>query len=267
MASDNHAHYARIGFVVVAGVIAITATLIYLGGLKGRDGELFLETYSDKPVSGLSIGSSVNFRGVKIGEVRKISFIGTEYDVDGADNQKIYILLAIKQSLMGLREGEDAAETARILIGAGIRATVTASGITGLSRIEIDYPSDRTPPPQPVSWKPEHLLIPPAPSLMDNFSDTATRVMNEIDKMDFETIRGSVNDTMRQSVVAVSNIADLAAGAALLVDSERVRLDAILDDLRIASSSLRSFADQVADDPSLLFFPPRREPLPETRRP
>ena len=81
MARDNHASYTRIGLTVVIGVVAIVATLIYLGGMRGRGSEILVETYYDKPVAGLSVGSVVNFRGVKIGEVRELSFVGNKYVV------------------------------------------------------------------------------------------------------------------------------------------------------------------------------------------
>ena len=95
MARDNHASYTRIGLTVVIGVVAIVATLIYLGGMRGRGSEILVETYYDKPVAGLSVGSVVNFRGVKIGEVREISFVGNKYVVEGQDGSRIYILIAL----------------------------------------------------------------------------------------------------------------------------------------------------------------------------
>ena len=57
MASDNHASYTRIGLTVVIGVAAIVGSLIYLGGMRGRDNEVIAETYYDKPVSGLPPGA------------------------------------------------------------------------------------------------------------------------------------------------------------------------------------------------------------------
>ena len=67
MANENHASYAKVGLTVVAGVAAIIGTLIYIGGVKDTGGEILIETCYDKPVSGLSVGSAVNFRGVKVG--------------------------------------------------------------------------------------------------------------------------------------------------------------------------------------------------------
>ena len=74
----NQANYAKIGFAVAAGVAALVATLVYLGGALGKGDVIYAESYFDTQVSGLSVGSAVNLRGVKVGEVRAISFIGAE---------------------------------------------------------------------------------------------------------------------------------------------------------------------------------------------
>ena len=65
MANDNHTSYRRIGFAVFSGAIAIVLSLIYLGGIRGRGDEILVETHYDKPVSGLSVGSVVNFRAAR----------------------------------------------------------------------------------------------------------------------------------------------------------------------------------------------------------
>ena len=114
MAESMHANYGRIGFAVVAAVAAIVGTLIYLGGAGGDNDVVYAETYYDNPVTGLSVGSDVNLRGVKVGEVREISFIGSEYEeADGRDVPKIYILIAFTARKMRRAQDEDAEEHLR----------------------------------------------------------------------------------------------------------------------------------------------------------
>ena len=50
-------NYDLITILIVAGVAAIVATLIYIGGMSSGKDVVFAETYSDSPVSGLSVGS------------------------------------------------------------------------------------------------------------------------------------------------------------------------------------------------------------------
>lgn len=248
MASDNHASYARIGFTVFVGVAAIVATLVYLGGIRGRDSEILVETCSDKPVSGLSVGSAVNFRGVKVGEVREISFIGNKYNVEGADNSRIYILMAIKAELLW-RDAPNGDQTERnlqmLVERRGLRATVASSGITGLSHIEMNFHRfDQLETPE-ISWRPEHPYVPAKASLMEDFSVAATKVMNQINRMDLASVWSNVSLT-------VESLARISAFSKSMLEGRQVEVERVVDNLSDATASLRELSSELKRNPSLL---------------
>ncbi|MBQ2628560.1 MAG: MCE family protein [Kiritimatiellae bacterium] len=249
---SSHANYAKIGFTVVIGIVAIVAVLIYLGG-AGHSDITYAETYYDTSVSGLSVGSAVNFRGVKIGEVKEISFVGAVYDgVPWADAQRIYILMAFPNHKMGPSSPERAEE----FVAKGLRATVTASGVTGLSRIELDIQRDRPPAPK-VPWKPRNTYIPSYPSLLDNFSDSATKVMNEINRMDIASVWSNVS-------AAVDSAAHAAEGIRTVVDAARSSVDSVVGSVAEAAESLRDVTMELKRNPSLLIREREAAPLEET---
>lgn len=261
MANDNHASYAKIGLAVVLGVVAIVGALVYIGKSGSSEYEFLAETYYDKPVSGLSVGSAVNFRGVKIGEVRDINFVSNLYDVDGTDARRIYILMAFPKSKI-LPYRYDASQIdglLRDMVERGLRATVSASGITGLSRIELDFSGKDAESPAPISWVPRYSYIPAAASLLDNFSDSATRVMNQINKMDLNSAWSNVNST-------VESMARTMDSARIIMESLQAEFEKIVDDAGESAESMKDVLDELKKNPSLLVRERIPAPLPETER-
>lgn len=261
MATDNHASYAKIGFMVFIGVGAIVAALIYLGGVRGRSDELLLETVYDKPVAGLSVGSAVNFRGVHVGEVREIDFVGNKYHVEGADNSRIYILMAMDARRLGVPGTSDELMSSWVKSSVerlGLRATVASSGITGLSRIECDFTfgEARTEPPK-ISWKPHHAYIPAKISLLDNFSVAATKVMNQINRMDLGTAWSNINASVESLALAMNS-------AQTMIETRQGDLDRMMDDLSETAASVRALAAELKQNPSLLIRERTPERLEET---
>ena len=257
MSADNHASFTRIGLAVTLGVAAILATLIYLGGLGESSNVLLAETYYDTPVAGLSVGSTVNFRGVKIGEVRQISFIGGDYrEAAESDRHKIRIVMAFNKNTVQLDETEAPEDLLKRMIAKGLHATVTASGITGLSRIELNYPKtaivDQT-----ISWRPIYTTIPPATSLLDNFSESATKVMSQINRMDLTTVWSNV-------AVITQSAADLTRNVNILLECQRTGINNIMESINSAASSIKDLTQTLSDNPSLLLRSSDPSPLPET---
>lgn len=244
--ATNHASYGKIGLTVLIGVAAIVGALIYLGGINGKRNLIAAETYYEKSVSGLSIGSPVNFRGVKIGEVSAIGFVGSRYEVQAATNQMVFIRMALHD------------EFRRFVDQSALRATVTASGITGLSRIELDLQPEV--PPMPISWLPEDAVyIPPAVSLLDSFSDSATKVMNQINAMDLEKTWQGINDSIRA-------LAGMTEGAQAVMETRRADLERMTGDFAEAVSALKELANELRENPSLLIRERIPARLPETSR-
>ena len=260
MASDNHAHYSKIGIAVLLAVAATVATLIWLGGLGEGEDPIYAETYYEKSVSGLSVGSPVNFRGVTIGKVAAIGFVGNYYNVVGQDNSRIYIKLAFdRRTLSG---AEDKGYEAESLLGklvneSGLRATVTASGITGLSRIECDFFPD-APPPPPIAWTPKTPYIPAKVSLLEDFSSAATRVMNQINAMDFTSVWSNIDAT-------VEHVMESSRQVHMLLDERRAEVGRLVEGAAETVDSLKELTAELKRNPSLLIRERRAEPIEETR--
>ena len=255
----NKTSFTKIGMTVIVGVAAIVLAFIYFGGMRGKGPTVCFETYYTKGVSGLSVGSAVNIRGVKVGEVKEISFIGSQYDdLPQLDTARIYILMEVDYHQVGYDDEEIPAtrreerEFFESLVKMGLRATVTSSGITGLSRMELDfYPPEEASPIEELAWTPENIYIPAQFSFLDSFSDSATKVMNQINKMDIETISSNIS-------AAVDSIARSTETLRTMMDVRQADLEKICDDLEETTANVRDLAAEVKRNPSLLL----RERLP-----
>jgi len=148
-------------------------------------------------------------------------------------------------------------ERIREMLDRGIHATVSASGVTGLSRIEIDYPKTKIQD-KKISWTPRFFCIPPAPSILQSAADSAQRILNQIDHMDLV-------DAWTNLIYTIKSAGQALDGATSLIDAQRGNMNEIIVNLRDASSSLRAFSDEIRANPSLLIRDRSPEPLDETR--
>lgn len=260
MSSGNRASYSKIGFAIVAGVVATVVALVWLGGVRGSRHAIFVETYYDREVSGLSVGSPVNFRGVKIGEVREIDFVGNRYEAKGDDNLRIYILMALDSRKLSYYadEGISIEETIPYLVRSrGLYATVTPSGITGLSRVECNLDA-RACAPETYPWTPEHPVVPRKISLMDNFSDAATRIVNQVNAMDLVSVWSNVS-------ASVESLAGVLRSASGMAEGCRADVERAVERAAEAAEDLRGFASEVRANPAVLLRDRPPQPLDETR--
>ena len=260
MAAENHAGYGRIGFTVFIGALALAVALIYIAGVGGGADELLVETYYDHPVSGLSVGSSVNFRGVKVGEVREIDFAQAVYPEarsSSADFQRIVIVMALDSRKTGASPDYDVESILQKYLRAGIRATIATNPVTGMSRVEFNIVKNAGFPPQTV-WTPRYPLIPPEPSLMENMSDSISRVLHEFNQTDFGAVWSNIASIAASSAKVTKEVGEL-------VTEERRNVSSILRNLESASSAFDELAERLRTNPSLLLREHDPEPLPETR--
>ncbi len=260
MASENHASFAKVGFIVVAGVVAIIGALIYFGGYGDTKDVFVAETYFEQPVSGLSVGSEVNFRGVKVGEVTKISFIAGEYKrAAEEDGQIICVRMAFNRRLVQVDDDVSGEEYLEALLAKGLRAKVSSSGITGLSKIELNFPRAglEPTPAREISWKPDHPWIPGEPSMLESFSDSATRVMAQLKKMDVSATWGEIKGMVDTAGSAVRTLDTIVA-------SQQARIDQTLVSVEEAARAMKELVESLKENPGLLLYSTVPEPLPET---
>jgi len=134
---------------------------------------------------------------------------------------------------------------------------VSSSGVTGLSRIELNFPTLRIAD-EKISWRPQYVVIPPAPSILQSAADSATQILDQLNKMDFVTAWSNVVEVTGAASILLND-------ASSLLQSQKGNIGEILDNVREAASGLRAFTDEIRSNPSALLRSSTPERLEETK--
>jgi hypothetical protein len=122
-------HYFRIGLFVLTGAALLIGALFAVG-LKAYFGkrEIF-ETYVTGKVENLSVGALVTLRGVTIGKVSSIDFVGREYPQ--FKEQYVLIQFEVPNRTVWSSETADLQRTLDLEVAQGLRARVQGQGFLG----------------------------------------------------------------------------------------------------------------------------------------
>lgn len=210
--------YFKVGLFVLLCGAALVAGLLYVGADTLRGEVVRVETYLDESVQGLSVGSTVLHRGVKIGRVERISFVQAEYPMkpDSPEfkqfGRHVMVVMALDpRSFPGL-DRDPAMITAmlRNQVSLGLRFKLSYQGITGLSFIEADYVKPENYPELQVPWVPRNIYISSSPSLFTSFTHAIESVFERLEKIEFEKLVDQFDKTLVEIQTMVRD-ADVAA--------------------------------------------------------
>jgi hypothetical protein len=248
---SERANHFKIGVFVLIGVGLFVGALFALGiGGFFMKGDLF-ETYVDGRVENLSVGALVKLRGVTIGKVTSISFIAKEQPQ--YKEQAVLILFEVPRQAGIITDADNVQQILDKQIALGLRARVQSQGFLGPSIISLEYVDPKLYPVMPVPWTPKHYWIPSAPSQFEhvftylentlartedldlpelmrrtqNLIDTATRLVDNINQIDFNhlgTNAGSLIVELRETNLGLQRT--LAEAQRTLVDAQHTMADA-----------------------------------------
>ncbi|OZI25527.1 paraquat-inducible protein B [Bordetella genomosp. 7] len=243
----------------------------------------------DQSVRGLSVGATIDFQGIALGEVTQIT---VDFDSD-----KKRFFAVVDASLYPERLGpvyDRVQERARregggaegkllaSMIQHGLRAQLrTANLLTGQLYVVLEH----FPKAEPVQFHLTHpLMIPTVPGNLEQLQQQLTNIVAKIDKIPFEEIGRDLRSTLssasklmnnldkslapearatlRAARQSLDNINELLANdAALPVNAERA-----MQELGRAARSLRALADYLQANPQALIRGRGPDPLPGASR-
>ncbi len=222
----------KLGAFVLAGIGLLVIGILAFGARSFFERKALIETYIDDEVQGLSVGSPVELRGVRVGKVTKINFSWNEYP----ETHSNYVVVAfeIRDDVSPLPPGEARQELIQAEIKKGLRARVKAQGITGNCILSLEYVNPANYPPLTVPWTPQHTYIPSAPSQFNQLLASIEKSLRNIEQLDFSRISKSLESGL-ESVESVLKQAEQVDFEGLSTNA-----NALLLELRQSNTRLQS---------------------------
>lgn len=283
---ETKANYVAVGTFVLACVIGLVVTILWLAGTQYSQEYAYYQTYFKGPVTGLGKGTVTRYNGIDVGRVTDLAF-------DPNDPQSVVVTLQVQPGL-NIREDSVASIESQGLTGASY---VEISGGTRTSPVLESKPGQRYP---VIRAKQSTLqqLEQSAPELVaklniattrlndllsDNNREAVARVLANLDQATAVLARrsGDIDATLRNASQAAANLRDasadlkptLADAAATVRKYGKVADDAdafingdglaqlsdLVSETRRLVASLTKFSDQLNRDPSKLIFGDRRK--------
>ena len=194
------ANYFKIGtFVIAAAVIAIIA-IIVLGAGAMFQKKVMIETYIDGSVQGLDVGSPFKFRGVKLGSVEEITFVGNEYKFERTSEEYLAYgqFILIKASFEPSQDVTEKEQRIFIerMITKGLRVRLASQGITGAAFLEADYIDPEEFPPMEITWEPNTYYVPSVPSKITQLTESVETILEKLEEINVKGITDGLDKTM-----------------------------------------------------------------------
>lgn len=240
----TQANYFKIGlFILIALGVLLVAVVIFGAGVFEKDKVLF-ETYFDNSVHGLSVGSPVEARGVRIGQVERIAFVSDLYPAlidEGAVSsyeRYIAVVVSVDAEFMGQASSVQTREKLEQLIDQGLRIRFAAEILTGLGYLEAEFLDPNRFEPLEIGWTPERIYIPSAPGELTTLKDSVDKILYKLEKIDVQQIGLTVQELLGSlhTAVADANIPGLSRQTQQVLKQAETKL-AELDTRKISQEA------------------------------
>jgi phospholipid/cholesterol/gamma-HCH transport system substrate-binding protein len=218
---ETRANYVAVGAFVLACIIGLVVTLLWLAGIQYSQEYDYYQTYFKGPVTGLGKGTAVRYNGIDVGRVDNLEF-------DPNDPQTVIVTLQVRTGL-NIRENS--------------QASIESQGLTGGSYVEIDGGTAKSPLllPKPGQRYP---VIRAKASTLQQIEESAPQLLAKLN-VAADRVNDLLNDQNRKDLSGI--LANLNQTTATLAQRS-ADIDATLKYLRAATGKLGPVLDDVDQD-------------------
>ncbi len=252
----------KLGVFTLCGLAILVAGLLAFGARNFFEPKSQYETYIAGDVTGLTVGSGVELRGVNVGKVTHIDFSWTEYQASNPN----YIVVQFEMRNDIEPRTDDKTDEALLedAIARGLRARIKTKGITGATVLSLEYVDPIENPPASVPWKPRNTYIPSAPGEFSELISSVEKALGNVQNLDLKEMNRLLAGDLQSAGRVLDNAEQFDFGSlstnanVLLTDlrGSNVKLKALLQHtdstvgklkLEKLSHDLDTLADQLQD--------------------
>lgn len=253
--SSPVANHWKLGLFVVTGFALALAAFTWLGANLLERESLEAHYYFDEDVSGLEVGSPVQFRGVTIGEVADI--------LAAPDRRHVHVISRVYlDSLrqLGIEESKVRGESGEF-VGDELRVQLVSSPLTGSTFIQTDFFDPAQYPvaelPFPVEWNTVYSVpstfkslenrlmatLEGLPRLVEDASNLVVRLDGALESLDAQDLSVRIRkllETAEERLAAFESAGLIAKGEAAFAEAE-LTLKSLREEIAPLSETLARF--------------------------
>jgi phospholipid/cholesterol/gamma-HCH transport system substrate-binding protein len=222
----------KLGLFTLGGIGLLIAGLLAFGIRSYFQPMSLYETYIEGDVTGLTVGSGVELRGVNVGKVTAIDFSWTEYQVTVPSY--IVVDFEMRNDIAPRVPGAEQDALLQSAITNGLRARITGKGITGTSVLSLQYVNPIENPPAQVPWTPKYTYIPSAPGQFVELLASVQKILRNVQSLDLSAL----NEHVQYDLKSAGNLLDRAGQFDF--GSLSTNANTLLADLRGTNVKLKS---------------------------
>ncbi|HEX4119703.1 MAG TPA: MlaD family protein [Verrucomicrobiae bacterium] len=249
----------KLGIFTLIGIGLLVTGILAFGTWTSFEKKTLFETYVPGDISGLSIGSAVEFRGVRVGKVTHIGFSWNEYH----DTQpgSVVVVFEMRDDAFVTPLGNEWREELKTAIDRGLRARVKSQGVTGTCIVSLEYVDPVENSPLKFSWTPRHTVIPSAPGLFGDLIVSLQKALHRLDRIDVTGLTQLAQTDLKSAGRVLDNVErvdfeNLSTNAVALVQKASgsiAKINGLIDDTdgtvkKLQLEKLVKDADSLVDD-------------------
>ncbi len=222
----------KLGIFTLVGVIILIVAIFFFGVRSYFQPTTLFETYFAGDVTGLTVGSTVELRGVRVGKVKYINFSWVEYS--DTDPSYIVVVFEMRNDITPLPPGKASIEMLNQAIRRGLRARLKSQGVTGSSFLSLEYLDPIQNPIAKIPWTPKYPYVPAAQSQLNELLTSLEKTLHNFQHLDFSNI----NQLVQYDLKSAGRVLDNAGQ----VDFKGLSTNAtaLLAELRASNTRLQS---------------------------